>query len=383
MTHRTKAILFGILLGIALLLGSCGILNNNAEEAPEPEAVAVRTARADRADLARSISFTARVEPRARVDKGAEVPGEVREVLVSEGDVVEGGDLLVVLDSEQLEIQVRQARSQLASAQANLEEARDAYETAQREVDRIEPLYRQGAISRQAWDSAQDDLEAARRAVEHAAPAAVSGARASLEAAEKQREDTRIRAPISGEVAIMAVSVGEQVGAGNHIATITDRSAVEIRGVLSERQVVQVDEGMPARVEVAALPDVRLDATIHRISSVMDPGGSGFPTKVFLDHGDERLRTGMAAEVFVEVERAENVVVVPVEAVVDREEDPAVFVIDSDDTARRRPVETGLSNRDQIEIVEGLDVDEPVVVSGQSYLVDGTRVRVTREDGDR
>ncbi len=372
-----------VLISVLLLVGGCGMFGPGEEASTaEIEAVAVHTAPAARGDVARSISFSARIEPRSRADVVAEVAGEVEEVAVSEGDMVESGDLLLTIDSEYLRIQVRQAQSQLDSALAGLEDAQRAYESARREIDRLEPLYREGAVSRQAWDSATDDLEMARRAAERSAPAAVSGARASLDAARAQLGDAVVRAPLGGEVAVLSVSTGDQVGTGTHLVTVTDRSNVEVVGLLSERQVVQVSQGMTARIGVGAYPDLELEASVGNIGAVMDPGGAGYPVKLLLDNPTGQLRMGMAAEVFVEVERASDVITVPVGALVDREDDPSVFVVDGE-TVQKRSVQIGLSNGDVVEIRSGLDVDEPVVITGQSYLEDGSRVRVVGEGLNR
>ena len=382
MNSTPRMIAVALLLSLAVAAGGCGFLEGNAAEPAEVEAVAVHTLRAERGDLARSLSFSARVEPAARADIVAEVSGSVEAIQVAEGDDVLRGDPLVSIDAEHLAIQLRGAQSQLSSALAGLDNARRALEVAEREVERLEPLYREGAISRQAWDRAQDDLEAARRAAEGSAPAAVSGARASVDAIRMQMDDAAVHAPIDGEVAVLAVSVGDQVAPGTHLVSISDRSRVEVVGLLSERQVVEVERGMAARIELTAYPDRHFEATIDHISASLAPSGSGYPVKLGLDNPGGRLRDGMAAEVFVEVERATGVLLVPLDALVDRETDPAVFVVE-DNVARRRDVELGLSDGEVVEIRRGLDAGEVVVVTGQSYLADGSEVHIVGEDGNR
>ncbi|MFO7941419.1 MAG: efflux RND transporter periplasmic adaptor subunit [Bacillota bacterium] len=372
-----------ILLVVAALIIACDLPGADGEDTPEPEAIAVRTTTATFGEVSRSVSFFARVQPKDRVDVAAEVAGEVAGVLVSEGDRVESDDLLVDIDSEHLEIQVRQARSQVDSALANLEDAREAYNIAEREVERLEPLYERGAISQQKWDSVVDDLERASRAAGRSAPAALEGARASLDAAREQLEGTSVRAPISGEVAAVSVSRGDQVGAGTHLVTVIDRSTMEVAGTLSEGRVGQVEVGMPARVRVDALKDRDFGATITSISSVTDPGGSGYPVKLLIEEFSDKLRTGMTAEVFAEVERVSEVIVLPLDAVVDRESDPAVFLVEDGETVTRRSVDLGLADGESVEIRSGIEAGEVVVISGQSYLDEDSRVRIVGEDAGR
>ncbi|MFP4199796.1 MAG: efflux RND transporter periplasmic adaptor subunit [Clostridia bacterium] len=360
-------------------------INSGSEDdaTPEPEAIAVRTTTAGRGEVSRSVSFFAQVQPRDRVDIAAEVTGKVEEVLVSEGDVLEEDDLLIEIDSEQLDIQLRQARSELDSALANLEDASEAYEIAKREVKRLEPLYERGAISEQKWDSARDDLERARRAAEHSAPTAVEGARAAVDGAQKRLDDASVRAPIAGEVAALSVSRGDQVGTGTHLLSVVDRSTMELVGTLNEDRVSEIEEGMSARVRVNALGDRDFEATVSSISFVTDPGGSGYPVKLLIEDPSEKLRGDMSAEAFVEVEKVADVVVLPLDAVVDRQSDPAVFSVGDGETVTRHSVTLGLANDDVVEIRSGVEAGETVVISGQSYLDEGSQIRIVGEDGGR
>ncbi len=360
-------VLFGIL--------SCAPGDETPEPAAEPEAVSVETQDAQKDDIVRELSFSARVEAEDRLDLGAEATGEVETIAVDEGDSVDKGDPLVTLHSEALQIQAREARSGLESARAQLEDSEAALESARRETERLRPLYEAGAISEQEWDQAKDELAAAERAAKSTAPAAVQTAQAVVDAAEEQLDAATLTAPIEGEVAWVDVSVGDQVSTGTHLVSIVDTDTMKIQGLLSERQRARVDQGMPARVTIDAHSDAAVPVSIHHIASTPAPSASGYPITLHFDDRPDQVRAGMTADVTVEIERAEKVVRVPAEALIDADTDPAVFVVE-DGKAKRRAVEVGLTDGTWAEIQAGVKPEDAVVTTGQTYLTDGAEVDV-------
>ena len=380
MHHWKRLLCLILLISIPLVSAACGALNANDGE-PEASAVPVQTLEVGRGDITRSLTFSGQTAPISRADVAAEVPGKVGTIGVSEGDIVAPGDWLMTLDSEHLRFQVEQAQSQLDAAQANLADAENAYAIARREVERLEPLYQQGVIAKQTWDHAQDDLKRAERAATASAPAAVAGAQAAVQAARQQAADARIYAPIGGEVAALPVAQGDQVGVGSHLITLIDPTQMEVVGLVSERQVMQISTEMSATITLKAAPDRTFSSTIAHVGSLAAPTGTGYPVKLRLDNPDGALRSGMAVTVTIEVERITDALLVPVDAVIDRDTLPAVFVFDFEDRVERRDVSLGLSDGTMVAITTGLEKQEHIVIAGQHFLTDGDRVQLSEPGG--
>lgn len=380
-----KIVALAAALGLA---AGCSAGAGPAEEAGgnpgEVEAIAVAVHRAELTSVARNISLTGRLRAEAEAHVVSAGGGEIVAVHVKTGDMVQKGQRLVDLDMadqiRQLEQQVAQAEAALAAVTAATAEAELALSIAQREYDRMEPLYREGAISRQQWEQVVDNLERAKLAVEQQVPAQRQQSEAAVEQARRQLESVRksavVTAPIAGEVAAVHASVGNFAAPGNPLVSIIKRDRLEVHADLTDSQVVQVKQGSQVQVDVPALPGESFAGVVEEVGLFPDAQTGRFPVKIAIPNPDLRLRPGMYAEITVPVEVVEEVVVIPVEAVITRGDDQVVFVI-IDNVAHQRVVATGLNDGTNVEIQSGVEPGEMVVVVGQHYLADGAPVLVS------
>lgn len=357
----------------AIVIGGCAAPADVVEPDVE-EAIPVDVIEVERRDLARSLNWSGRLDAKQTVYVTAEVAGQVAEVHVEVGDQVAAGDLLVSLDADALQRQAQQAAAAVASARAALEDAKQAYEIAQREQARLKPLYELGAISRQQWESIQDDVERARHAVEETLPAQLAQAEAAYAAARLQIDNAEIRAPIAGEISAVQTSRGNYAAPGNPLIVLVQRDTLEVNALLSERQVAQIELGQDVQVRVPAVDAQAFAGAITAIAPAANEQGM-FAVKVEIPNPELRLRPGMQAELEIPVEQAEAVPVVPAHALLQRNGQESVFVVE-DDVAKLRPVTTGIRSEDLVAVVAGLAEGERVVVGGHSFLSDGTPVRV-------
>ncbi len=386
----------------------------SAAAAPVDVPVAVQPAA--RGSIARTLRYAGTLEPRAMVTVLAKVPGRVERILVSEGDAVRAGRLLVLMEDDVARLQADSASAALAAAQAQLEKARrgvrpeeltSAQATlASAEKDladaetaggRAERLYADGAITKAAREEAQSKLRAAQTAVENArrgvqmmeqgagseeqrmAEAQLAAAQAQYDLAKLNLDNTRISAPISGEVAKVLIDEGNLAGTATPLAVIVNETAMVVKAAVPERHYAEFLAGAPAmRTEAvfAALPGRgALPGRLITVSPTIDPSTRTFTAEVEVTDPRSELRSGMYATVTFAVERAEDALLVPAAALGTRGGARGVFVVEGN-LARFRVLRTGIEDGTAVQVLEGLAPGDRVVVDGNAFLEDGQRVSV-------
>jgi RND family efflux transporter MFP subunit len=291
-------------------------------------------------------SFTGPVRGIRSATVRARTGDEILEIPATVGRRVAQGDVVVRQSSQGSMASVRQAQA--------------AFEQAQRNVDRLRPLHQKGAVSEQDWDNAQTALRVAE---------------ANLEAA---RKSVVLTSPIDGIVTDILVTPGTFPATGDPLVRISDLSQVQVLLQVSPDQRRELSMGQTAYLEGGSTP-----GRITRIALQADPQSRLVEVEVTFPGGAARTLAGQEAQgaavlpgtlanVEVVVGTRDAALLVPPVAL----HDGSVWVVDHQDQAHRRPVETGLRATDQIEIVEGLSPGDRVVTAGASLLSEGTRVRI-------
>ena len=300
-----------------------------------------------RGAISRTLRYAGTLEPRAMVTVLSKVPGRVERILVSEGDAVTKGQLLVLMEDDVARLQAAQAAAALEAAQAQLEKARrgvrpeelaNAQATlaaaekdladAETAFQRAERLYADGAITKAAREEAQAKLRAARTGVENArrsvqmmeqgagseeqrmAEAQLASARAQYDLAKLNLDNTRVTAPIGGQVAKVPIDEGNLAGAATPLLVIVNETAMVVKAAIPERhygEFLAAGEGMKAEAVFAALPDRgALTGRLISVSPTIDPASRTFTAEVEVTDPKAELRSGMYASVTFQVERADD-----------------------------------------------------------------------------
>jgi HlyD family secretion protein len=216
--------------------------------------------------------------------------GRIREITVREGDSVEAGVVIAILDDEQVrareqqaEAMVRQAEARLAAAEAQLAQAEASYAQARWDRDAFATLFKRDLIAEQQARQAENNertqaavVVAAKRQV-GAAQADADRAKAQLDEARANRQDLRVVAPFAGTVATRTAEPGEVVMAGTPVITLIDLSRVYLRGFVPEGQIGRVRVGQPARVYLDSAPTQPIEAFVSRI----DPHATFTPENTY------------------------------------------------------------------------------------------------------
>jgi membrane fusion protein (multidrug efflux system) len=298
------------------------------------------------------------IEALEEVNVASEVSGTVATVQVNEGDRVQAGQVLLTLDARKRELALQQVQQQVERTRSALSEAR-------LKRDRRLDLARSESVSREIIDSARLAVDAAE--------AAYQQARAALALAERELADTQILSPTDGLVDIKAVEVGEPVQAGASLVTLQADASLRVHTWVSEADIAAVRAGSAASVRSSGLPGQVFAARVEWVGVNADPATGNFPVKLILTDPGQRLRPGMTANVTIEGVSVPDALLLPEEALVDRDRRRVVFVVEDGVARLREPLlAAGFSNR--LQIIDGLSPGDQVVTQGQARLLDGTPV---------
>ena len=330
-----------------LLLSACqqgGEPAGGEEEEVAP--VPVETSQPVRGDVYAVYSGTAPIEAFAEADVIAKVEGEVREILVEEGDEVEAGKILARLDGDRLRLELNESR-------ARLEQMRSDFE-------RNEDLREKGLLSEGEFEKLRYDLEALE---------------ASFNLASLELDYTRIRAPIDGVVSERFVKVGNTIRIGDPAFRVTSFDPLVAYLHVPEREYRQIEAGQPVAIDIDALDGQRVMASVTRISPVVDPDTGTFKITIEIRDDERRIKPGMFGRMSIVYDVHENVLQIPRSAIVEDMGNQTVFVVE-DDKAVRRIVNTGYGYNGMVEITEGLSDGDAVVTVGQVGLKPDATVTV-------
>ncbi|HSN70047.1 MAG TPA: efflux RND transporter periplasmic adaptor subunit [Steroidobacteraceae bacterium] len=342
------ALAVATLAGLAALTSACGngVANDASTSPAEVAAVPVEVRLPERGEMLAIYSGTAPIEAEQEATVAAKVGGEVRAILVEEGDVVEAGQLLARLDGDRLRYELKQSEANLARLE--------------RDYNRNLELIKKGLVAEGAVDNIRFEMEALR---------------AARDLARLELGYTEIRAPIPGVVSARFIKVGNTIAAGDATFRVTDLDPLIAYVHVPEREFRKLKAGQRADLTVDALGVTGYSATVARISPIVDPATGTFKATLEIHDESGRVKPGMFARVNIVVDRRPDALRIPRAALVETDGTESVFVV-RDSVAVQQPVRTGLTNAGWVEVTEGLDGDEQVVVIGQNGLKSGNAVEV-------
>ena len=340
-----------------------------------------------RQDVVRTLVLVGRVRAPSRARLGSSLSGTVREVRVREGDRVEGGEALVLLDDRETRAQVAEAEAALteitASVRSEVEQAEQEATLAQRDLERIRSVAEHGGLTRQEVERAEQRaadarsrLEAARARGDGSEIASLLRARAALEAARARHAFTRVMAPSDGTVLLRSVEPGDAVQPGRVLLELALDGPTEVVVFPAEENLGQIRMGARAAASADAYPTESFAAEVSLIAPSVDPATGTVEVRLRVPDPPAYLLPDMTLSVNVEAGRRTDAAVLPEDAVRGLGTSSPWVAVVREGRVERRPVEVGLRSDSWVEIVAGLDDDEAVVATPDAPEA-GERVRVT------
>lgn len=366
---------------------------------PAAGAVSVTGYPVHRGQLIQRITANGVAEAERLLQVSSEVQGKIAEIAVREGQWVEAGDLLVRIDDTELQLERDRAEEALinklmifAADQLVVPGADGLVAARADNRDESASDFLQRMISEEAYRTilAQPDLEGRLSAMTredlYAALAELTAQRVALETAELNVARTRVVAPFAGQVAgIDATSgpnsktwpvVSQRVNAGNELMILVDPTPLRVRVEVIESEISYVRAGRRAEVAFPAYPGEIFNATIESIAPIVDATRKTLSVTVRLPNTDRRLKPGLFADVILDTEIYEDRLLVPIDALLIRDNREVVFVA-RNGKAQWEYIDKGLENDDWVEIVGGnVQEGEIVITSGHFTLGHDAAVNV-------
>jgi len=328
------------------------------------------------------------VVARRQATVSAKITGKVTDVLIEEGQHVEKDAVVGRLDDTNIRAALNQARAQLDYSEAARAQVGVNLANAEREWARRNDLFRQHFVSQEDVDNARTARDALRAELA-TAQRSVDLARRGVESAQRNLDDTVVRAPFSGVVTVKAAQPGEMVspisaGGGftrTGIGTIVDMDSLEVDVDVNENFIARVRPGQPVSVRLNAYPDWQIPAHVIAIIPAADRAKATVKVRIGLETRDPRILPDMGVRVsFLGApEPASGAaspggVEVPVGAVLAQGSSGVVYVIQGDRVARRA-VRLGVTGSGGQLVLSGLDAGERVATGDLNKLADGVKIR--------
>ncbi len=378
--------------------------------------IRVRTQQVERRTISQKVSAIGRINPETEVKISPETSGEIIYLGIEEGDTVSTNQLLVKIKPDIIQTRLDQFKAALDAAKMEIEMRKAEMERSKSELSRITELYKKEFVSKSDFERSESTYQTAFAAYKSSL-SNLERSEAAYREIERNAERTTIYAPMAGTITKLSVEKGEKVVGtemmqGTEMLRISDLSVMNAVVDVDENDIVLVDIGDTAFVEIDAFPNKKFLGTVIEIGHSAQVSSLGaqdqvtnFEVKVRLLERDIKMRPGMSCNVEINTKTKHNVLSVPLQAVTVRlgqkkhevgeedkagqfrqEEDvkkndipPSLVFIVSGDSVKQTFVETGISDKGFIEITDGLE-EKQEIVSGNftavsKLLKDGSKIR--------
>ncbi|MGD0153025.1 MAG: efflux RND transporter periplasmic adaptor subunit [Thermacetogeniaceae bacterium] len=378
MENRWKWVILTLLISL-LGFGIAGCSGRGAER------VAVGAVPARSGQIAKAVVISGVLTPNQSVSIFSKVSGQAQTVGAEVGDRVRAGQLLVQIDTKELNAQLQQAqaavqavRDQAGQAEIGIANAKSNLDMGQKSYDRTKMLFDNGAASQSQLDDAQNKLDQANNAYANAnkqyqtaSGSGLAQAEAAANLLQVEIGNGRIASPIDGIISNRSIDPGGMASPSAPLMTVDDTSALKLQGSVFQDAVPLLAIGQKVPVSVDALPGRSFEGQITQVGPVASATGQYFPVVISLQNPGILL-AGMTARATFNL-AAPAGVIVPLSAVQSEDGRDYVYVVDGG-SAHRRQVALGLRGASDVQVVSGVQVGERVATSNVSMLWDSMAV---------
>lgn len=375
-----KIVFIVLILSIALILWYFmgGVPGENGPGGRYGQAVAIEAGSIQRMDISNVKVFTGSLQARSRFVVAPKVPGRLEKLYVNMGDIVNRGQLIAKLDSQEYEQNVEQARAELMVAEANVAESESALDVAKRELERITVLREKKIASESELDESYANYRA-RDAKHRVTMAQVRQREAALRAAQVRLSFTQIRASWEngGEKRVIGekyVDEGAMLRANDPIVSVLDIDYLTALINITEKDYSSVRIGQPVILTSDAYGKMKYEGRVIRMAPALRENSRTADVEIEVANPGHDLKPGMFIRAAIELEKHDNALVVPFPALTARDDKQGVFLIDREEMkVSFVAVETGIVTSEWAEIIKP-SIDGYVVTLGNHLLDDGSNV---------
>jgi membrane fusion protein (multidrug efflux system) len=359
LSHTAKSPLLKYLPFVTLLLattmlGGCGDAAAVKDAEAEKEIVKVipipvEISKATTGSISSNYETTAVLEAKEEAFVVARASGIIEEIMVEEGDYVEKGQVLAKLEPQRYKLNLQRAAADMLGIE--------------KELAKINKVYSQNLVSTDTFDKISAQYESAK---------------AILAIAKLDLKEATIVAPISGYIAQRNAKVGNLTESFQrermfHIVQIKDLYGIVH---LPEKELSMVVKDQKASLTVTALNGKKIIAYVERISPVIDSTTGTFKVTLRVPNPEKTLKAGMFTQVSLNYNTRENATLVPRKALISLDDTVNVFVVDANGIAKKQAITIGYQEGNLVEVIEGLHVNQKVVITGHQNLKNNALVNI-------
>jgi RND family efflux transporter MFP subunit len=333
----------------------------------------VQTGVVSNGKISERVSLTGSLKAKEQVDVNPRIQGRIVKINVDTGQSVARGALIAIIEDDEIAQQVERSKAAIAVVEATIAQREAELNNARVELDRRRELVEAGLLSRTELDTLDTRFRVTQSQLEFSRAQRRQTEAEQRELAIRQGQ-TRVASPINGIIAKRHVDIGAMVSSTTPIVTVVSINPMVIDAKASERDIARIQRGAPVIVTIDSLPGQKFAGRVMRIAPLLDPQTRNGLVEIEIPNRDGLLNGEMFARIDLDLGSERETTLLPRDALVYRGEQPGVYTIDSD-LAKFRPVETGLTQEDKVEVTNGLKAGDVVITRGSNLIKDGDRIR--------
>lgn len=355
---KQAVIALALCTACAAWMAGCG----KEEVAEEKSLRSVETSIVGTSAISSDFSYTGKAAPSKQVSVVPTVAGKVVDFNYEVGDTVGQGAVLFTVDSTDL-------LNNMRSLEASYKVAELGYQNAKATYESNSVLYEEGIIAQTDFDQIKYSYESAQAQLE--------SIQVQMDTLQKNINDCAVTSPMRGVVSQRNVERGSFASQAVTAYTVMDLSVIKVEVGVSEQVVNTIHVGDTVSVMMTAVSAEPLAGKVSTIAPAADQSGT-YTVKIEMDNSENAIKSGMMAEVNFTMESAEDAIVLPRNAVIEKDGETYVYIV-ADGKAKKVDVVPGIESADTIEITEGLTAGDAVITKGQTYVSDGEEVKILNE----
>jgi len=362
LTKVSKKQLYYSLTAIAAALCIIGgmVWNEHRQtKAVANDITVVRTAVVGVAAATQGYTYSGEVRGRYESQLAFQVSGKIIKRNVELGSVINAGDVLMQIDPKDIQQTVNSTSAQVSSAESQLR-------LAESNLNRYRQLYEQGAVGRMVYDQYVSAYEVAMASVRQASAQYTQGA--------NQLDYSLLRADKPGVISAITAEMGQVVSAGQPVLTLVQDGEREVEISVPENRIEELRKAQQIKITFWALSNVTTDGRVREISPMADPVTRTYKVRISLLNTPPEIKLGMTAAVTLQGSDAQQTVTIPLAAIYQNGDTPAVWVV-TGNTITLRPIKIGQFGDGTIQVLEGLQQGDRIVTAGVHKLKEGQKVK--------